>query len=232
MSDKTTLQHTYRLLGDLLDYPTPVLADQTHECIACLESASNQTGLSDLSGLVSFLEFIKTTDLGRLEEIYTGTFDVNPACYIFAGYMLFGESFDRGKFLVRLQERYRERDFEWGNELADHIPIILRFLGQLDPEEELAQNLVDKCLVPVLRLMHNNFKPDDPQPVNPYAAVLQTTLAVLESQASPDCAEAEEIAPGWQGEQPFLTRRPESYPAATDFETLPHPGCYVPMKEV
>lgn len=218
MSDKTALQHIYRLLGELLDYPTPALVDQTRECMDRLESASNLTGLTDLSGLASFLEFVETTNLGRLEEIYTGTFDVNPACYIFAGYMLFGESFDRGKFLVRLQERYRERDFEWGNELADHIPVILRFLGQLDPDEELAQNLVDKCLVPVLRLMNNNFKPADPEPVNPYAAVLQTTLTVLESQASPHCAEPEAVVPGWQGEQPFLTRRSESQPVMTDFE--------------
>jgi len=228
MSHKTTLQQTYCLLGEMLDYPTPALASQTCECITCLSSA----GFAETELLTSFLEFVDNTDLGQLEEIYTGTFDINPACYIFAGYMLFGESFDRGKFLVRLQERYRERDFEWGNELADHIPLILRFLSQLDPDEELAQNLVDKCLVPVLRLMNNNFKPDDPAPVNPYAAVLQTVLAVLESQASPDCAEPEEIAPGWHGEQPFLARRPESYPVATDFETLPHSGCYVPMKEV
>jgi len=146
--------------------------------------------------------------------------------------MLFGESFDRGKFLVRLQERYRERDFVWGNELADHIPVILRFLGRLGPDEELAQNLLDKCLVPVLRLMNNNFKPDDAEPVNPYAAVLQTTLAVLESQASPDCAKAEEIAPGWQGEQPFLNRQQESYSMVTDFETPSNSGCYIAMKEV
>ena len=36
---------------------------------------------------------------------------MNPACYIFAGYILFGESFNRGKFLVRLQKEYRERAF-------------------------------------------------------------------------------------------------------------------------
>jgi nitrate reductase delta subunit len=171
----TARQQVYRYFGDLLDYPTPALARQGRDCAALL--LLSEPAAADL--LYRFVHYVDDTPLGRVEEIYTGTFDVNPACYIFAGYMLFGESFARGKFLVRLQERYRERGFDWGGELADHVPVILRFLSTLDPDEELARQLVDKCLIPVLEQMSGNFKLEAER-VNPYAYVLQASLNVLE----------------------------------------------------
>jgi len=174
---KETRQQVYLHFGNLLDYPTPEIASQTRECAALLAL----TEMEASSSLYQFLDIVESTPLGRLEEIYTGTFDVNPACYIFAGYMLFGESFDRAKFIVRLQERYRERGFSAGNELADHLAVMFRFLAILDPDTEQAQNLLEKCLVPVLQKMNANFKPDAER-LNPYALVLRAILTVLEPE--------------------------------------------------
>jgi len=207
--DNRTTQRIFTLFGDLLDYPTPALADQAQECAARLLLDAPEPS----NRLVDFMEFVHVTEPGYLEEIYTGTFDVNPACYIFAGYMLFGESFDRGKFLVRLQERYRERGFEWGRELADHIPVILRFLGTLQPGEELAQNLIDKCLLPVLQKMRSNFDPDAAR-LNPYAGVLRALIEVLLPLAQEPLALAQLVVDGPAGmrdrEQPFLGERVHS----------------------
>lgn len=207
--DNATTQRIFTLFGDLLDYPTPALSEQAQECTARLLLDQPEPA----NHLHNFTEFVRTARLGRLEEIYTGTFDVNPACYIFAGYMLFGESFDRGKFLVRLQERYRQRGFEWGRELADHIPIILRFLGTLAPHDELAQNLIDKCLLPVLRLMVRNFDPDATW-FNPYAGVLWSLIMVLEPLAHEPLDLSQLAVNGPAGmrdrEQPFLGERVHS----------------------
>lgn len=172
----TPLQQIYLRFGDLLDYPGPELA---HQARACAELLAREVPTA-AHRLGPFLEAVEQTPLGRMEEIYTGTFDVNPACYIFAGYILFGESFKRGKFLVQLQERYRERGFSAGNELADHMAVIFRFLATLDPNEDLARELRETCLVPVLQQMNAGFKPDTAQP-NPYASVLRAILTTLEA---------------------------------------------------
>jgi nitrate reductase delta subunit len=176
-------RRTYLCFADLLDYPGPDLADQARTCADLLAPDHPPVlsgGPREAAGrLQGFLDFVESTPLGRLEEIYTATFDVNPACYIFAGYLLFGESFKRGKFLVRLQEKYRERGFSAGNELADHLPVLFRFLATLDPEEVLAQELVGDCLIPVLQKMNASFKNDADKP-NPYAQVLRAILARLE----------------------------------------------------
>jgi nitrate reductase delta subunit len=178
-------QQFYSTLANLLDYPTTNLIDQTGSFITMLEPDYPES----IEYVREFLDFAETTPLGRLEEIYTGTFDVNPACYIFAGYMLFGESFKRGKFLVRLQEEYRNRGFSAGNELADHTAVLFRFLGTLsdnDADQLLTQQLVRDCLGPVFKIMIDSFKPVDPEKdnlpkqVNPYSQLLRAILIVLE----------------------------------------------------
>ncbi len=162
-------------LGDLLDYPDAQLSAHATECVELLASdhphASHQMG--------RFLDFVRSTTQGRMEEIYTGTFDVSPTCFIFAGYMLFGETFKRGEFLVQLQEKYHQHNFSAGNELADHIAVILRFLANLDDGDILKEELIRDCLLPVLEKMISSFKAD-PEHANPYAHVLRASIEVLE----------------------------------------------------
>jgi len=199
--DKETRQQIYQYFGHLLDYPTPEIANQTRECAALLALKAPEAA----GNLYQFLDIIDSTPmaLGRLEEIYTATFDVSPACFIFAGYMLFGESFARGKFLVRLQERYRERGFSTGNELADHMAVIFRFLAILDPDTEQAQHLIEKCLVPVLQKMSANFKPDAER-LNPYSLVLRAMLTVLDPENK--IVPIMELEPALKNPDPFLNR--------------------------
>jgi nitrate reductase delta subunit len=171
----TVQQQTYLCFADLLDYPQPDLPAQAHTCARLLAS-----DFPEASGQIQgFAERASGTSQGRLEEIYTGTFDVNPACYIFAGYMLFGEGFNRGKFLVRLQEKYRQHDFSQGNELADHVAVIFRFLGILEPDDPTVQVLIEDCLTPVITKMNAGFKNDSANP-NPYQQVLLAIQSVLE----------------------------------------------------
>jgi len=167
-------QQIYLRFGDLLDYPTPDLLSQARTCADLLK-----LDYPEAAGQIqSFAEWVESSPLGRLEEIYTGTFDMNPACYIFAGFILFGESFNRGKFLVRLQKEYRERGFSAGNELADHLAVMFRFMGILDPDEHTAQLLLKECFGPVLAKMNTGFKSENENP-NPYRQVLRAILSLL-----------------------------------------------------
>jgi nitrate reductase delta subunit len=188
MTVVTRQQQTYLSFGDLLDYPTPDLLAQANSCAGLLRQDYPEAA----DQIQGFSEYFGNTPLGRLEEIYTGTFDMNPACYIFAGYILFGESFNRGKFLVRLQKEYRERHFSAGNELADHLAVMFKFMGILNPDEHTAQLLLKECFLPVLAKMNTSFKNENENP-NPYRQVLRAILSVLEQIQ--ECERTKETIP-------------------------------------
>jgi len=176
--DERDEQRIMLCFGRLLDYPSPQLAEQARDGAGWLRQSHAEAAAQ----LDLFLAFVERTPLGQLEELYTGTFDLNPACYIFAGYMLFGESFKRGQFLVGLQERYAERGFSCDNELADHLAVVFKFLATLEPDDVLAGELTNDCLLPVLKKMNANFERDSKKS-NPYAHVLRAISHVLERAA-------------------------------------------------
>lgn len=173
---RETQPQIFRLLSVLLEYPSPDLAESARECAGLLALESPEAA----TYIERFLAVAEETPPGRLEEIYTGTFDINPTCTIYAGYQLFGESYKRGEFLVRLKEKYRQRGFITGNELPDHLALLLRFLGRLDPEETLARELIADCLVPALEKMTGSFPEPCGGTVNPYACVLRAVASVIE----------------------------------------------------
>ncbi len=121
------------MLADLLDYPTDELAARTAAC----ERLAVVLAPDATAALHTFAEFTASTPLGRLEEIYTAFFDLNPICYPYIGHLLFGESYKRSAFLVALGERYRAYAFALDDaELADRLSNVLRFVAFCpDPEE-------------------------------------------------------------------------------------------------
>jgi nitrate reductase delta subunit len=184
-----TRPRIYRLLATLLEYPSPDLVNSARECAELLALEFPQAAAQ----IERFLSLAEEAQPGRLEEIYTGTFDINPACTIYAGYQLFGESYKRGEFLVRLKEKYRQWGFIEGNELADHLAVLIRFLGRLDPEETLAQELIEDCLIPALEKMNGSFSEQSRRTVNPYACVLRATAAVIEHGLRAETHEGEAL---------------------------------------
>ena len=173
----------YRCFSQLLDYPTISLVEQTKICIDLLKTEYS------VEHMLNFLSFVESTPLGRLEEVYTNTFDINPACHIFAGHILFGESFKRGAFMAALSEEYQTRQFDAGKELADHIPVLFRFLNTLDSNDTFANELIKDCLIPVFEKMNANF--DDASP-NPYIPVLESVLIVLKNVCPDSDSDADE----------------------------------------
>ena len=187
-----TAGHLYRLFADLLGYPTPALARQAQEAAAC-------AGTGQAAALLTgFHSFVEQTPPARLEELYTGTFDLQAVCYPYVGYHLFGDSYKRGMFMAQLNAGYRERDFSAENELPDHVAVVLRFLatahadpslsregteaersGAAVPEDEFSQTLLDEGLIPALDTMARAF---GDQSDNPYAGVIRALLLVLRGE--------------------------------------------------
>jgi nitrate reductase delta subunit len=159
----------YRRFGDLLDYPGPHTAELARATVSLL--ANTQAPVQ----MANFAVYIGVAGLERLEEIYTATFEINPASFIYAGYVLFGESAKRGALIVKLQEEYRRRSFAFSGELADHLSLMFRYLALVDDDPELVHDLLAECIAPALHQMHDAL-----DAANPYAGLLRAILAVID----------------------------------------------------
>jgi len=164
-----TIGHLYCLFADLLGYPTPALAGQAQEAAA-------GAGVAQAAALLhEFHSFVEQASPARLEELYTGTFDLQAVCYPYVGYHLFGDSYKRGMFMAQLNAGYRERGFSAEKELPDHVAVILRFLATA-PEDRFGQALLQEGLIPALDTMVKAF---GDQSDSPYGGAIRALLLVL-----------------------------------------------------
>jgi nitrate reductase delta subunit len=165
------LSGLYRLFAGLLEYPTAALPQQVVECGDRLSEIDGRAAasLEELRGMA------EQAPLARLEELYTGTFDLMAVCTPYVGIQLFGEGYKRGLFMARLNQGYRERGFSAGSELPDHVAVVLRFLA-LGTEGEFGQVLLREGLVPAVEKMTQAFGDGGD---NPYAGVLRALLRVI-----------------------------------------------------
>jgi nitrate reductase delta subunit len=136
------------LFADILDYPVPGLERKADECAALVGAVQPQAAAL----LKSFRNFTEETSVGKLQEVYSGFFDLNSICHPYVGYQLFGENYKRSIFLVELKKSYRAGGFESdASEIPDRLSIVLRFAAQSDGEEIDA--LLNKGLLPALERM-------------------------------------------------------------------------------
>ena len=136
------------LFADILDYPAPGLADKAAECAALVGAVQPQAATL----LESFRGFAEEHPLGKLQEVYSGFFDLNSICHPYIGYQLFGENYKRSIFMVELKKSYRAEGFEASaTEIPDRLSIVLRFAAQSKSED--VDDLVSKGLLPALERM-------------------------------------------------------------------------------
>ncbi len=160
--------------ADLLSYPNSSIRARAEECRVQLQESHPEAA----AALESFLHGLRQCDFERLKELYTVTFDVQPVCYPYIGYHLFGESYKRGAFMAQLNEAYRACGFSAGQELPDHLSVALRFLGldATNREGEFCQALLNSGLIPALEKMLRTF---GAQSENPYFWLLITLQRFL-----------------------------------------------------
>jgi nitrate reductase delta subunit len=136
------------LFADILDYPAPGLDRKASECAALVRGVQPQAAAL----LESFRSFAEETGIGKLQEVYSGFFDLNSICHPYVGYQLFGENYKRSIFLVELKKSYRASGFESSaSEIPDRLSIVLRFAAQNEGEDIDA--LLNKGLLPALERM-------------------------------------------------------------------------------
>ncbi len=172
MDDVTTFQTICHLFSSILDYP----GEETGKLVHTLRDLLVERSVDGVSYLERFGTFIVETSPAGLEEAYTRTFDLQPSCYPYAGYHLFGESYRRGEFMARLAEVYRKEGYNGGRELPDHFRVILEFLSRSSDGEQ-REILVRGCLIPVVGKMISFFADD----LKGYGYVLNSLRLFLES---------------------------------------------------
>jgi nitrate reductase delta subunit len=114
-----------------------------------------------------------------LEELYTSTFDLEPACTPYLGVQLLGdENPVRGMLLAKLVELYAAEGFQPREELADHVAEVLGFLAVAQPGTA-RDDLVLDGLVPALGKMIEGLGDRE----NPYREVLTAVREIFPATA-------------------------------------------------
>ncbi len=179
------------MLADVLDYPGPGFPGRVCDAIDRLAPAFPAT----VDKLRRFHTSIRGLPLGRLQELYTGTFDFCPECDLHAGWHLFGDDPRRGIFLVGLVERYRERGFSVGNELPDHVPALLRFAGVAG---DSAAEIVADALLPALEALGKALEKLD----SPYCDAIAAAAELLREECTDSAPRAGTVSPRGGGARP------------------------------
>ena len=145
------LKH-YNLLAKLFQYPskeTVFLAEDIMDY--CSIKGINRKEIDE------FIYFCHTNPVCRLEEIYSRTFHVQAICYLDLGYVIFGEDYKRGAFLVNMKNEQMKAGNDCGDELADNLSNVLNLIPLIKDREFMAE-LVTLVLLPAIDQMLSEFQ--------------------------------------------------------------------------
>jgi nitrate reductase molybdenum cofactor assembly chaperone NarJ/NarW len=153
-------------LADAFDYPTPGRLEALKGALPTLPNPASKKAYT------AFLDGVSPLSAGEWEELYTRTLDLNPPAAPYIGYQTWGESYQRGAFLARLNRELLETGVDAGGELPDHLAPVLRYLARTpSPLPEL----VELC-EPALQRMITGLRRSEPD--NPYVELLEAVSAV------------------------------------------------------
>ncbi len=161
----------YTALAEMFRYPTIEMGTYS-------DIWRNIIALYDLEMILKldpFITHIQETPVSFQQEYYIRTFDVQAVCFLDIGYILFGEDYKRGVFLVNIKREQEMAGNDCGSELADHLPNILTLLPKLQ-DAELAEELIYSLLIPVIHEMISKFRSS----TNLYKGLLEILVAIME----------------------------------------------------
>ena len=160
------MSDAYMTLADAFCYPAPGRLDALKRGLAAMPKGAGKDAYA------AFLNGIDRLPLGEWEELHTRTLDLNPPAAPYVGYQIWGESYQRGTFLARLNRELLDAGVDAGGELPDHLAPVLRYLARTQaPLPELTE-----LCGPALQRMHSALRKAEPD--NPYVELLEAVSAV------------------------------------------------------
>ncbi len=146
----------YASLARMLDYP-----QEKKGLLSALDLVEGYLVAERLEcSLGPFGDFVTGSTLAEIQEEYVATFDFNPSVAPYLGHHLFGDNQKKGEYLIALKGEYRLHGYiPLGNELPDHLPLMLWFLAHLAGEGETGarQAFIDRYVVPGLGKLGDSF---------------------------------------------------------------------------
>lgn len=184
----------YIVLSELFKYPKQGYHDKVITCKVMLEECYPEAAKS----FKRFFDFIQDKTLYEVEEVFGITFHIQAICFLDIGYVLFGEDYTRGEFLVNMKAEQAKVSHDCGEELADNLPHVLHLMA-ISEDEEFIKELAVRAVIPALEKMLTEFKAsrmelrkkvmkkkqkaiimEDIQDGNIYQNALQSLLIVLQ----------------------------------------------------
>lgn len=137
----------YSLFADVFAYPTRDLSESIRRLKTLL--SPQEEAVKKLDALERLVTGISVQ---RLQEIYSGVFELDASLHPYVGHHIFGESYKRSLFMVGLKGQYKEVGLNADFDLPDHLFWILRFLS-VNGDSAFASELVHEALLPALEKM-------------------------------------------------------------------------------
>jgi len=177
MNERTQI---YDWFARMLNYPQrEQLQDSSKFRVEVLSIADSRFMILD-SQITNHLELFKQSiehlSLQEMEELYTRTFDINPVASLEIGWHLFGETYDRGAFLVKMREMLRQHNIEESSELPDHLTHCLLVFGRMSKNE--SAEFARQYLLPSLDKIIDGFQGKE----NPYEHLLLALKNLIEQE--------------------------------------------------
>ncbi len=155
----------------LLEYPNEGYSQLARQRQVSISADYSRAGRY----LAEFCERIDAMPLSELEEVFTRTFDMAPICSPYISAHIYGdENYERGNLMAGLIQRYDETGFDRGNEMPDHLAVMLRYMTYATTEE--VDELVEFCLQKPVAEMADNLKNATN---NPYGKLFASLLEVM-----------------------------------------------------
>ncbi len=162
----------YSILAEMFSYPSPKMKDKIESWKKIISGYDAEI----LTKLEPFISHITGKTLAVRQEYFISTFDVQPLCTLDIGYVLFGEDYRRGDFLVNMKKEHIKAGNDCGSELPDHLPNILSLIPRIS-DADLAEELIYSLMIPALHEMIFRFKNGD----NLYKGLLEILVTIMES---------------------------------------------------
>lgn len=149
---KMELNH-YTTLSKLFEYPGESYYSHLKGLISDMSSQ-----YPDASKELEAFSKLLPTDIYKLQEIYTKSFEVQAVTSLEIGYLLYGDDYTRGDVMVGLNQEHRAVGNDLGTELSDHLSNVLRLLPKMQ-DKTVVHDLVTMMVAPAVEVMMHEYTP-------------------------------------------------------------------------
>lgn len=144
---------TYIALAKLFMYPQKGYQNNVRQTTQLLEAHYPDAAVV----FKRFANVVLKKSPEQIEEIFGVTFHIQAICYLDIGYVLFGEDYSRGSFLVNMKREQEKIGHDCGEELADNLPHVIMLLTK-SQDSEFVHELTTNILIPAVAKMLKEFE--------------------------------------------------------------------------